>query len=88
MIVRERPTPHGAGYSEMLMNALHLVRPRSFVNIQVPVPKLGSGNPEQILIRTNWVSMCGSDIPFFTGNQRIKHYPLVPGAPIHDVLDR
>jgi len=70
----------------MLMNALHLVQPRSFVNIQVPVPKLGSGNPEQILIRTNWVSMCGSDIPFFTGNQRIKHYPLAPGAPIHECV--
>ena len=70
----------------MLMNALHLVQPRSFVNIQVPVPKLGSGNPEQILIRTNWVSMCGSDIPFFTGSQRIKHYPLAPGAPIHECV--
>lgn len=70
----------------MLMNALHLVQPRSFVNIQVPVPKLGSGNPDQILIRTNWVSMCGSDIPFFTGSQRIKHYPLAPGAPIHECV--
>lgn len=70
----------------MLMNALHLVQPRSFVNIQVPVPKLGSGNPEQILIRTNWVSMCGSDVPFFTGSQRIKHYPLAPGAPIHECV--
>jgi len=70
----------------MLMNALHLVQPRSFVNIQVPVPKLGSGNPEQILIRTNSVSMCGSDVPFFTGSQRIKHYPLAPGAPIHECV--
>ena len=70
----------------MLMNALHLVQPRSFVNIQVPVPKLGSGNPEQILVRTNWVSMCGSDVPFFTGSQRIKHYPLAPGAPIHECV--
>ena len=70
----------------MLMNALHLVQPRSFVNIQVPVPKLGSGNPDQVLIRTNWVSMCGSDIPFFTGSQRIKRYPLAPGAPIHECV--
>jgi threonine dehydrogenase-like Zn-dependent dehydrogenase len=30
--------------------------------------------------------MCGSDIPFFTGSQRIKHYPLAPGAPIHECV--
>ena len=70
----------------MLMRALQLVQPRSFVSIQVPVPKLSSGNPDQILIRTNWVSMCGSDIPFFTGSQQIKHYPLAPGAPIHECV--
>lgn len=28
--------------------------------------------------------MCGSDIPFFTGSKRYKHYPLNPGAPIHE----
>jgi threonine dehydrogenase-like Zn-dependent dehydrogenase len=30
--------------------------------------------------------MCGSDVPFFTGSQRIKHYPLAPGAPIHECV--
>jgi threonine dehydrogenase-like Zn-dependent dehydrogenase len=28
--------------------------------------------------------MCGSDIPFFTGNKRHKTYPLPVGAPIHE----
>jgi len=70
----------------MLMKALQLVQPKSFVSIQVPVPLMNSGKPDQILIRTAWVSMCGSDIPFFTGSQRIKHYPLAPGAPIHECV--
>lgn len=28
--------------------------------------------------------MCGSDIPFFTGNKRFCTYPLAAGAPIHE----
>jgi threonine dehydrogenase-like Zn-dependent dehydrogenase len=30
--------------------------------------------------------MCGSDIPFFTGNKRYRSYPLMPGAPIHECI--
>jgi L-iditol 2-dehydrogenase len=65
------------------MQALQVVRPRSFESIQVPVPKL----PEEkgyILVRTAWALTCGSDIPFFTGNKRSGNYPLAPGAPIHE----
>jgi threonine dehydrogenase-like Zn-dependent dehydrogenase len=68
----------------MSMKALQVVRPRSFATVQLPVPDLGSGGADRLLIRTRWVSMCGSDIPFFTGNKRFKTYPLPPGAPIHE----
>jgi L-iditol 2-dehydrogenase len=54
--------------------------------IQTPVPDLPSGSPEKILVRTTWVSMCGSDIPFFTGSKRFKPYPLATGAPIHECV--
>jgi L-iditol 2-dehydrogenase len=72
----------------MLMKALQVVRPRSFVTVQVPVPQLGSGtlSADRFLIQTHWVSMCGSDIPFFTGRKRFKTYPLSPGAPIHECV--
>ena len=70
----------------MSMKALQLVRPRSFATVQAPVPDLGSGGADRLLIRTRWVSMCGSDIPFFTGNKRFKTYPLPPGAPIHECV--
>lgn len=69
-----------------MMKALQLVSPRIFKTVQVPVPSLSDGTPDRLLIRTSWVSMCGSDIPFFTGSKRSKNYPLLPGAPIHECI--
>src|SRR5512139_298553 len=68
------------------MKALQVVRPRSFAEVEVPVPQLSSSDTEHLLIRTRWVSMCGSDIPFFTGSKRFKSYPLPPGVPIHECV--
>jgi len=66
------------------MKALHLVRPRHFEIVDVPAPELPDGTSEFILVKTSWVSLCGSDIPFFTGNKRYSRYPLLPGAPNHE----
>jgi threonine dehydrogenase-like Zn-dependent dehydrogenase len=68
----------------MLMNALQVVQPRHFSLVQTPIPHLTSDQRERLVVRTSWVSMCGSDIPFFTGNKRHKTYPLPLGAPIHE----
>lgn len=70
----------------MMMNALQVIRPRSFDRIRIPVPELPPERSDCLLIRTEWVSMCGSDIPFFTGKKRFRHYPLDPGAPIHECV--
>jgi threonine dehydrogenase-like Zn-dependent dehydrogenase len=66
------------------MKALQVLRPRSFSLVEVPVPRLSAGSPARIAVRTGWVSMCGSDIPFFTGGKRWRSYPLAPGAPMHE----
>ena len=68
------------------MKVLHLTLPRSFVESEFPVPDLDARIPDRILVKTRWVSMCGSDIPFFTGNKRLKPYPLPPGTPIHECV--
>ncbi len=68
------------------MKALQVVHPRSFDQIEIPVPQLPPGGKDSILVRTAWVSMCGSDIPFFNGNKRFRSYPLDPGAPIHECI--
>jgi len=68
------------------MRALQVVSPRSFKRIEIPVPQLPPDNRDSVLIKTNSVSMCGSDIPFFTGNKRFRPYPMAPGAPIHECV--
>lgn len=70
------------------MKVLQVVRPRSFVSMELPIPRLTAGSPERIVVRTGWVSMCGSDIPFFTGGKRWRSYPLAPGAPMHECVGR
>jgi L-iditol 2-dehydrogenase len=72
------------GTAHTLMKALQVVQPRTFVSIQVPTPRLSSDDSDRILIRTGWVAICGSDVPFFTGSKRVSRYPLPPGAPMHE----
>jgi len=68
------------------MKALQVTQPRSFSIVQIPTPHLDTNTSGQILIRTAWVSMCGSDIPFFSGSKRFKTYPLPWGMPIHECV--
>lgn len=72
----------------MLMKALQVVKPRFFEQVQVPVPELLKEDTDRILVQPEWVSMCGSDIPFFTGRKRNRTYPLPAGAPIHECVGR
>src|SRR5512134_1773068 len=68
------------------MRALHLVGPRRFNTITTPVPALPPGSRDAILVRPDWLSLCGSDIPFFRGNKRFLSYPMAPGAPVHECV--
>jgi L-iditol 2-dehydrogenase len=68
------------------MKALQVVKPRTIIPVQAPIPHLNPESSDRLLIRTRWVSMCGSDIPFVTGSKRSTHYPLAPGAPIHECV--
>jgi threonine dehydrogenase-like Zn-dependent dehydrogenase len=66
------------------MKALQLVQPRIFEMVNVPMPEMHKDTSELVLVRTRWVSLCGSDISFFNGNKRYISYPLSPGASIHE----
>jgi L-iditol 2-dehydrogenase len=70
------------------MKALQVVKPRHFAQVQTVVSDLKTAGPDRILVQPEWVSMCGSDIPFFTGNKRYKTYPLPVAAPIHECVGR
>jgi L-iditol 2-dehydrogenase len=66
------------------MKALQLVKPRVFEMVNIPIPIMDTDTSERILVKTRWVSLCGSDISFFNGNKRYIRYPLLSGAPIHE----
>jgi threonine dehydrogenase-like Zn-dependent dehydrogenase len=68
------------------MKALQVVRPHTFSLVHVPIPDLETTGPNYILVQPEWISLCGSDIPFFTGSKRFKPYPLAPGAPVHECV--
>ena len=70
------------------MKALQVIQPRFFQLVQTPVPELDTGQEKRILVQPGWVSLCGSDIPFFTGNKRFRSYPLPIGGPIHECVGR
>lgn len=66
------------------MRALQLVQLRVFEMVDVPIPDMTKDTSERILVKTRWVSLCGSDISFFNGNKRYVNYPMPIGAPIHE----
>jgi L-iditol 2-dehydrogenase len=68
------------------MQALQVVEPRTFKLVRAPIPSLENDGSDRILVKPGWVSLCGSDIPFFTGSKRYKSYPLAAGAPIHECV--
>ncbi len=74
------------GFSEM--RALQLRAPRTFAPVQVPAPSLSANEGERLLVRTLRVSICGSDIPFFTGEKPRLAFPLPPGAHAHECVGR
>ena len=70
------------------MKALQVTKPRLFAQVQTVIPDLKTAGPDRILVQPEWVSMCGSDIPFFTGNKRDKTYPLPVATPIHECVGK
>jgi len=70
------------------MKALQVIKPREFIQVETVRPDLKTAGADRILVQPEWVSLCGSDIPFFTGNKRYKTYPLPVSAPIHECVGK
>ena len=68
------------------MKALQIIRPNEFEAVEVDPPRLEPANPDRLIVQARWVSLCGSDIPFFTGRKRFRTYPLQPGQPAHECV--
>lgn len=70
------------------MKALQVTKPRLFTQVQTATPDIQAAGLDRILVQPEWVSLCGSDIPFFTGNKRDTSYPLPVATPIHECVGR
>jgi L-iditol 2-dehydrogenase len=68
------------------MKAFQISRPRTFNPVEVPKPELPPTDLGKLLIKTRYASICGSDIPFFTGAKQDLNFPLKPGAHVHECV--
>jgi threonine dehydrogenase-like Zn-dependent dehydrogenase len=63
------------------MKAARLVGPRQFEIMDAPVPSIESG---QVLVRTEHLSICGSDLLTYDKVFPEEDYPLAVGRPCHE----
>lgn len=68
------------------MKAVQLVAPRRVEIVDVEPPGLAAGPPERVLVQTEKVSLCGSDLPFFAGTGLASKFPQPPGFPGHECV--
>ena len=66
------------------MRAFFITAPNESGLGEIAVPKPG---PEEVLLRTRIVGMCGSDLNTFRGNNPMVSYPRIPGHEIAATIE-
>ena len=65
------------------VKAVQLVGPQQLRFVDVPAPTL---EPDQVLVRMNYLAVCGSDLKFYDRTLPETAYPLAPGRPCHECV--
>jgi threonine dehydrogenase-like Zn-dependent dehydrogenase len=65
------------------MRAVQLVAPQEFRFVDVPEPTLAPG---EVLVRMEYLAVCGSDLIFYERSLPLNGYPLPPGRPCHECV--
>jgi threonine dehydrogenase-like Zn-dependent dehydrogenase len=65
------------------MRAVQLVAPREFRFLDVPEPRVAPG---EVLVRMEYLAVCGSDLKFYDRDLPLDSYPLPPGRPCHECV--
>jgi threonine dehydrogenase-like Zn-dependent dehydrogenase len=65
------------------MRAVQLVAPREFRFVDVPEPRVAPG---EVLVRLEYLAVCGSDLKFYDRDLPLDSYPLPPGRPCHECV--
>ncbi|MBV9577302.1 MAG: zinc-binding dehydrogenase [Chloroflexi bacterium] len=65
------------------MKAVQLVAPQQLKFVELPAPVPSSG---QVLVRMDYLAVCGSDLKFYERNLPDVMYPMGPGRPCHECV--
>ena len=67
------------------MQAISFARPWEITIIDIPIPKIGT---EDVLIKTHYVGLCGSDLNTYRGLFPMVTYPRIPGHEVSGVIEK
>ncbi|MBV9134803.1 MAG: zinc-binding dehydrogenase [Chloroflexi bacterium] len=67
------------------MRAVQLVAPQELRFVDVPEPGLNLASGE-VLVRMEYLAVCGSDLKFYDRDLPRDSYPLPPGRPCHECV--
>lgn len=65
------------------MRAVQLVAPQTFRFVDVSEPIVAAG---EVLVRMDYLAVCGSDLKFYDRDLPLDSYPLPPGRPCHECV--
>ncbi len=65
------------------MRAARLTSPKRFEFVDIPMP---TPKPEEVLVRLERLSICGSDLRIYDRVLPEEQYPVAPGRPCHECL--
>jgi threonine dehydrogenase-like Zn-dependent dehydrogenase len=65
------------------MRAVQLATPQDLRFVDVPEPTVGIG---EVLVRMEYLAVCGSDLKFYDRSLPEGSYPLGPGRPCHECV--
>ncbi|HLG70287.1 MAG TPA: zinc-binding dehydrogenase [Chloroflexota bacterium] len=65
------------------MKAVQLVAPQRFEFVEIPEP---TPKPGEVLVRMEYLAVCGSDLKFYDRTLAPADYPLAVGRPCHECV--
>jgi len=71
------------GYTGRTMRAVQLVAPQELRFVDIPAPTVAQG---EVLVRLEYLAVCGSDLKFYDRNLPPDSYPFPPGRPCHECV--
>ncbi len=65
------------------MKAIQIITPENIQVVDLPTPVTGKG---EVLLKINYVGICGSDLSTYLGKNTMAEYPRVPGHEISAII--